>query len=79
MPARVVRVFHGAPLSQPYVEFIVTGTRPDIRAGRVGPHGYRTGETYTMPSAECPPRDCVYYVGEFKRVAWYSYDIEVTP
>lgn len=38
---------------------IVTGRGPDWKAGRIGPHGYRTGERVTVRASEAVPRDLI--------------------
>lgn len=60
-PARVVSIETDARFSPPFTwaHCIVTGRGPDWKAGRIGPHGYRTGERVTVRASEAVPRDVI--------------------
>lgn len=57
-PARVDRIERDED-GRVYAHCIVTGRGPDWQAGRIGPHGYRTGERVAVRASEAVPRDII--------------------
>jgi hypothetical protein len=59
---------------------VITGRGPDWKAGRIGPHGYRAGETVTVRVHDAVPRDIIRqsrkYCGALR---WPHFTIEVMP
>lgn len=54
----------------------ITGRGPGWKAGRIGPHGFRTGEVVTVRVHDAPPRDRIYC--RSGRIGWGSFDVEPT-
>lgn len=63
-PARVLYIEreHTAPNydhSIAWAECVITARGPGWKAGRIGPHGYRPGETVRVRACEAIPRDLI--------------------
>ena len=63
-PARVVALEHersGPSYARGvwFADCIITGRGPDWKAGRIGPHGYRTGERVRIAAYQAIPRDII--------------------
>lgn len=54
----------------------ITGRGPGWKAGRIGPHGFRTGEVVYVPAADAVPRDRIYT--RAGRICWHDFTIEPT-
>src|SRR5690606_4328411 len=57
----------------------ITGRGPDWKAGRIGPHGYRTGEVVTVRASEAVPRDIIRTARGSGRLYWPPFDITPCP
>lgn len=78
-PARVLSVFRAAPGGRVMVECEITARGPDWKAGRIGPHGYRTGQTVTEYARHAIPRDIIRISRQRCGALWWpAFDIRLT-
>ena len=80
-PARVLSLEYAPDYSMGswLAHCVITGRGPDWKAGRIGPHGYRTGEKVTVRIHDAVPRDIIRQSRKYSgALRWPSFSIEAT-
>lgn len=77
-PARVLDVRRGED-GATVADCIITARGPDWKAGNIGPHGYRTGESVTVRASRAVPRDIIRISRQRCGALWWpAFDIRLT-
>lgn len=74
-PARVLEVYRDED-GAVFARCRITARGPDWKAGRIGPHGYRSGELVNVRASRAVPRDCIRTERGSGRLYWPIFSVE---